>query len=530
MFRTQVKSLKKWRVIAGMFSIFFLGLLVFSQYVFGATTDFTVQTLVGSDTTPPTVPTGVMATGITTTQIDVSWTASTDDFILSGYHVYRDNVQIATTTGTTYSDTGLTASTTYAYYITSFDSFFNFSASSSVATGTTLSPPPPTPTTTPTTDGPTFGSRIRALSGEIHSLRIVPQQESVTITYKTEGYIRSVIKWGRTSSYELGSLAERSFSTQHETTILGLTPGVLYYFSIEGENKIGRYGTMHSGTFMTLPPIDIFPPSNVRNLTAVREGDDIKLSWVNPDDSDFDKVRVVRSPLFYPSDTRDGWVAYEGSEEEVTDAGSAKDAKKQYYTVFTYDKLGNVSSGAVVALNLENEPTIIDDADPTLNPIQLTFDALSFWQEGEQLDVSNGKVRVDGVKQLTITLPYEKVPEHLKTILVTLQDARDSTKKFSFLLRINKDKTAYTSTLAPFGITGDFPIQVSLFDFVTTQIGYTEGTLSSKVQSVHTEGENQSFISWLSSPLFTHTSRTVVFILLLLALAFMGRRLMLRKY
>ncbi len=508
---------------------FCLSILLPLNITQGASTDFTVQTLVGNDTTPPTVPSGVTATGITTTQIDVSWTASTDDFILSGYHVYRDNVRVATTTATTYADTGLTASTSYLYYITAFDTFFNFSASSSIATGTTLSPSP-TPTTTPSTGGPIFGSRIRALNGEIYALSIIPQQESVIIRYKTEGYIRSVIKWGRTSSYELGSLAERSFSTQHETAIIGLTSGVLYYFSIEGENRIGRYGTLHTGTFMTLPPVDTFPPSNVRNLTAVKEGDDIRLSWTNPTDTDFDKVRVVRSHLFYPSDVQDGFVAYEGSGEEILDVGSAKDAKKQYYSVFTYDHLGNVSSGAVIALSLSDGAVIIDVVDDTKNPVGLTFDALQFYQDGALRVVRDGKVFIDGTKQVTILLPYEKVPEHLKTILVTLKDASDTTKKFSFLLRINKDKTAYTSTLAPFGVTGDFPIQVSLFDFVTEQVGYTAGVLSSKIESVYRVGESQSFMNWLISPLFSHTSRILFFILLLILITFMGRRLIQRKY
>jgi len=520
---------KKFQILGFCSGLILLSVIPLNV-LFSATTDFIVQTLVGSDTTPPTVPSGVTATGITTTQIDVAWTASTDDFVFSGYRVYRDDVQIATTTATSYSDTGLIASTSYAYYITAFDSFMNVSASSSVATGTTLSPPPPTATTTEES-GSTFGFRIRALSSELDALSIIPHQESVDIRYTTEGHIRSVLRWGRTSSYELGSLVERSFSTGHETTISGLTPGTLYYFSIEGENKIERYGTMRSGTFMTLPPVDTFPPSNVRNLTAVREGNDIRLTWDNPADTDFEKVRIVRSNLFYPTDTRDGWVTYEGDGEEVLDAGALVDVKKQYYTVFTYDALGNISSGAVVAVSITGETGVIDDVDPTLNPIKLTFDALQFYQDGIRVEGKRGVVSIDGAKHLTISLPYESVPEHLKTILVVLKDSAQTDKKFSFLLRVNGDKTAYTSILAPLGVSGEFPIQVSVFDFVTTQVGYTEGVLSSKIQSTYEGQSTQSFIEWLMHAVRTFVSSYLFwFIILLVTLLFVSRRLMHMKW
>ncbi len=120
---------------------------IFPTYVFPAESPFTVSLVVtgSADVTPPSTPTGLSATAISTSQIDLSWTASTDDFAVIGYKVYRDTVHIATPTGTTFSDTGLIASTVYSYTVSATDFAGNESAQSATSTVTTQSQPTPTP-------------------------------------------------------------------------------------------------------------------------------------------------------------------------------------------------------------------------------------------------------------------------------------------------------------------------------------------------------------------------------------------------
>ena len=87
------------------------------------------------DVTAPTAPTGLSATPFGN-QMDLSWTASTDDVGVVGYTIYRDTVQIATNVATTtYSDTGLAAGT-YSYTVAAFDVAGNTSAQSSPTSGT----------------------------------------------------------------------------------------------------------------------------------------------------------------------------------------------------------------------------------------------------------------------------------------------------------------------------------------------------------------------------------------------------------
>jgi hypothetical protein len=95
---------------------------------------FTLQ----ADTTPPTVPTGLTASAISSSQINLSWTASTDNVGVTGYNIYRGGSKIGTTPSTTYQDTGLAASTSYTYNVSAFDAAGNTSAQSSTASTTTL--------------------------------------------------------------------------------------------------------------------------------------------------------------------------------------------------------------------------------------------------------------------------------------------------------------------------------------------------------------------------------------------------------
>src|SRR6267143_2133494 len=68
-----------------------------------------------SSSAEPSTPSGLAALAASSTQIDLGWTASTDDVGVAGYDVFRNGARIATTTNTFYSDTGLSPATSYSY-------------------------------------------------------------------------------------------------------------------------------------------------------------------------------------------------------------------------------------------------------------------------------------------------------------------------------------------------------------------------------------------------------------------------------
>ena len=94
------------------------------------------------DTTPPSKPTGLTATAVGPTTINLAWSASTDNVAVTGYTVYRDGAQLATVGGgtLTYSDASASPSTTYSYAVDAFDAASNHSAQSDPASATTPAP------------------------------------------------------------------------------------------------------------------------------------------------------------------------------------------------------------------------------------------------------------------------------------------------------------------------------------------------------------------------------------------------------
>ena len=89
------------------------------------------------DVTPPSVPTGLAANPVSSSQVNLSWTASTDNVGVTGYKVYRGGVLMASQAGTSYSDTGLAATTLYSYTVAACDAASNCSAQSDAITATT---------------------------------------------------------------------------------------------------------------------------------------------------------------------------------------------------------------------------------------------------------------------------------------------------------------------------------------------------------------------------------------------------------
>lgn len=95
-----------------------------------------------ADTTAPTVPAGLTATPQSPTEIQLSWTASTDAGTgVAGYRVFRDagSTPLASVTTPNYTDTAVVANATYTYTVSAYDraSPANESAPSDMVSATT---------------------------------------------------------------------------------------------------------------------------------------------------------------------------------------------------------------------------------------------------------------------------------------------------------------------------------------------------------------------------------------------------------
>lgn len=470
--------------------IILAGFLLFGQMseAFALESQFIIsQQVIADDTDAPTVPQNLSAHAVSTDQINLSWDASTDNVGVSGYQVFRDGIQIATSSATTYADIGLVASTTYAYNVTAFDALFQISTSSATTTATTQSVvvAPSSPSTTPR--GDIQGTQTIP---SLKNLKVTRNRTNVSLSWDTTIPTQSTVSWGVTHEYEIASLEERSRFMTHATNLSGLREGTQYVFRI-----MARYGPLNKqvvlweGSFTTLSSPDTEAPENVSVLRARQEGEDVILLWQNPRALDFDHVRIVRKENTYPTDPYDGIVVFEGNATSYRDQDVLRVGNAYGYAVFAYDALGNGSSGAIVKIQKEGTTPLPEESGSSTEDMHsLRFEDIQFFEGGAPISFIGNEVTLQGNAVLMIRIPYTNLPEHLKTILVTLADSHETTQTFSFLLRVNKEKTAYEAVLASLEKEGVYPLSVSLFDYKERTLSKVNGTL--RVQNTRTLPEH----------------------------------------
>ncbi|MCY7387501.1 MAG: fibronectin type III domain-containing protein [Burkholderiales bacterium] len=115
-------------------------LVVTAYNASGESVESTQITINVPDVQAPTVPTGVTATAISSSRINISWNASTDNVGINYYQVYRGSSYLGSAypPDVGYANTGLAGSTLYTYSVKACDSANNCSAPSATASATTF--------------------------------------------------------------------------------------------------------------------------------------------------------------------------------------------------------------------------------------------------------------------------------------------------------------------------------------------------------------------------------------------------------
>lgn len=203
---------------------------------------FTTNAL-STDTTSPSVPTDLVAVAISSSQIYLSWTASTDNVGVTGYRIYRGDVQINNSTLNSYSDTGLSPSTTYSHTIAAYDAAGNVSGqsnSASAITRTSVSQdttPPSTPTNLTAT----------VISSSQINLAWTTSTDNVGVA----GY----------RIYRGGNQVATSTTNSYSNT--GLSPSTIYSYTIAAYDAAGNLSNQSPqalATTQAAEPVDTTPP------------------------------------------------------------------------------------------------------------------------------------------------------------------------------------------------------------------------------------------------------------------------------
>lgn len=200
-------------------------------------------TAVAADGTPPSAPGSLVAVASSSSQIDLSWTASTDAGGIAGYRVMVGGSAIATlpATATAYSHTGLNASTQYSYTVVAIDTSGN--ATSSVAASATTSAK--TDTTAPTTPA---GLTATAASSTQLNLAWTASTDAVGVAgYKV--YVGNTL---------IGTSATASFSA------LNLTASTQYCYTVKAYDAAGNISSATAQVCATTPAASASPAASMQ--------------------------------------------------------------------------------------------------------------------------------------------------------------------------------------------------------------------------------------------------------------------------
>lgn len=286
------------------------------------------------DTSPPTVPTGVAATAVSPGEIDLSWSASTDNVGVTGYTVYRGGVLLATTRAgvTKWADTTVVASTAYSYTVDAFDAAGNHSARSAPASATTPAAPDTQPPTVPAGVTATVGTTV----GEA-DVAWTASTDNVAVT----GY--TIYRDGAALGTVAGSIV-----TYADHTVAGLTT---YSYTVDAFDAAGNHSAQSLGAGVTTP--DWTAPTVPAGLTAtlINSGE-IDLTWnASTDNVGVTGYTVYRNGVAIAT-TPTGTLVY-------ANTGLAH-GFTYTYTVDAFDAAGNHSAKSAPA-----SATTPDDVPPT---------------------------------------------------------------------------------------------------------------------------------------------------------------------
>ncbi len=186
----------------------------------------------------PSVPANLTAAPVSTKQIALTWSASSGGAAISSYRISRGSTssnlsQIATVSGTSYTDNNLTPSTTYYYGVQAVDTGGNVSAQSATVSARTLPLPSPPANLTATSL-----SKVQA------SLIWSPAQSGMPLA--------SYHVYRGSAPGSLGQIKVVK-APQTSATDYPLTADSTYYYAVQSADTQGNLSALSSTVVLTMP-------------------------------------------------------------------------------------------------------------------------------------------------------------------------------------------------------------------------------------------------------------------------------------
>ena len=277
-----------------------------------ASTSASATTGSPADTSPPSTPTGVVATAAGATTINLSWSAATDNVAVTGYAVKRNGLQVGTSTTTSFADTGLASGLTYSYTVAARDAAGNVSGISVIASAMTVD-----------IIAPTAPASLTATAAGAATVNLTWTAASDNV-----GVTSYVVKRNGTQ------LATTTTSSYADT---GLTSATTYIYTVAARDAAGNVSANSASASATTA--DSIAPTIPTALIATAAGATaVNLTWT----ASTDNVGVTGYIV-----SRNGVTVGTTTATSFADSGLSS-ATTYSYTVAAGDAAGNVSVNSAV--------------------------------------------------------------------------------------------------------------------------------------------------------------------------------------
>lgn len=285
------------------------------------------------DNEKPTQPTGLHVISRSQTAVSLDWNASADNIGVMGYIVMRAGKTVGTTYDPGFTDTGLTANSSYHYTVEAFDKAGNKSAVSGTASATTLVAPDTAPPSVPS------GLHKTSVSVSTIGLDWSSSHDNIGVA----GY--DVFRDGR----QIATITKTSYV---DKGLKSKSTHSYYVRAFDASNNESASSRSVSAT--TLAQKDTSPPTAPRSLHPVSVSDTaITIGWsASTDNTGVSGYIVTRSGSTFP----------QTSGLLFSDPG-LHDNTTYNYSVVAVDGSGNKSTPATLSVTTTTTP-----ASPTPTP------------------------------------------------------------------------------------------------------------------------------------------------------------------
>ena len=315
-------------------------------------------------------PTGLTPTAVSATQIDLTWTDNTT--IEAGYRVLQGTAAAGPFTtvadlpagSTSFSDTGLTASTTYFYRVVAFtvDDWVAYSSAASATTLEDAVTPPATPT-------------------DLVAAAVSQSQIDLSWTDASTDETSFEVKRATATDGPYAQIAELpAGTTTYQDT--GLAASTTYFYRVEAVNAGGSSGESNTASATTLASTGALAAPT--NLTATAfSTTQINLNWT--DNSNNEKgFEVQRATSFDGPFTA---IVFVGPDVTTYNNGGRTPETTYFYRVRAFNADGKSDFSAIAEATTPAVPgDLLAPTDLAVNPVSSTQIDVSWTDNSDNED------------------------------------------------------------------------------------------------------------------------------------------------